>query len=279
MKSSIENKKIVIFGAGGMLGTALLQAFKPYDVHGFDKTQVDITNNNAVFDRINRIKPDVVINSAAYTDVDGCEKNEKHAFDVNGHAVKTIAESCKRINSLLVHISTDYVFDGKEKFYKEDDKPNPISIYGKSKALGEKNLIETLDNYYLIRTSWLFGKNGKNFVDTILKLAREKEELEVVEDQFGKPTYAVDLANKIREMIKTKKEFGIYHITNEGVCSWFQFAKKIVELAKLNARVVPITSEKLNRLAKRPKYSVLSNTKLSSLRQWNLALEDYMSIK
>ena len=148
--------RIAIFGAGGMLGTDLVKTFKYQDVYAFTKTQLDITNKKAVFGKINKIKPDIVINSAAYTDVDGCEKNKRHAFNVNGKAVKVIADACKKNNTPLLHMSTDYVFDGEKKGYKENDKTNPINIYGKSKALGEKYLMETLNNYYLIRTSWLF---------------------------------------------------------------------------------------------------------------------------
>lgn len=274
----MEIIKIVIFGANGMLGTALVKTFKYHDVYAFNKTQVDITNKKAVFDKLNKIKPSIVINSAAYTDVDGCEKNKKHAFNVNGKAVKIIAETCRKNNASLLHISTDYVFDGKKKSYKENDKTNPINVYGKSKALGEKYLMETLDNYYLIRTSWLFGAHGKNFVDTILRLAKEKKELKVVNDQFGRPTYTEDLANKIKEVVETKEPLGIYHITNSMTCTWFEFAKKIVELAKLNTYIKPITSKELDRPAKRPKYSVLLNTKLSPLRHCYSALKDYINV-
>ena len=274
----MEIGKIVIFGADGMLGTALLKTFKYHNVYAFNKKQIDITKKNAVFKKINKIKPNIVINAAAYTDVDGCEKNKKLAFDVNGKAVKTIAEACKKNNALLIHISTDYVFDGKQKSYKENDKTNPINVYGKSKKLGEKYLMQTLDSYYLIRTSWLFGFNGKNFVDTILRLSKEEKELKVVNDQFGRPTYTEDLAKKIREVIERQKPFGIYHITNSGTCTWFQFAKKIIKLKKVSVKVTPIKSTQLNRTAIRPKYSVLLSTKLSPLRHWHYALKDYMSV-
>ncbi len=274
----MEKFKIVIFGANGMLGTSLVKTFKYHNVYAFSKGQADITNKNAVFGRIGKINPDIVINSAAYTDVDSCEKNKKHAFNVNGKAVKIIAQACKKNNASLLNISTDYVFDGKKKNYKENDKTNPINVYGKSKELGEKYLMQTLDKFYLIRSSWLFGFNGENFVDTILRLAKEKKELKVVNDQFGRPTYTEDLTKKIKEVIEKQKPFGIYHITNSGTCTWFQFAKKIVEFAKSESKVKPITSKQLDRAAKRPKYSVLINTKLSPLRHWHYALKDYMGV-
>lgn len=273
------NDRIVIFGAGGMLGTALVKIFKNSNVYAFTKAQVDITSKSRVLAKIREIMPGIVINSAAYTDVDGCERNKELAFNVNGRAVKVIAQACRKNNAIMVHMSTDYIFDGRKKYYKENDKANPISIYGKSKMLGEKSLMETLDNYYLIRASWLFGPNSKNFVDTILRIAKEKKEIKVVNDQFGKPTYAIDLAKKIREVIYGRKAFGIYHITNEGVCNWFEFARKIVQFAKLKTKVLPIKSAQLGRPAKRPEYSALLNTKLQPLRHWSLALREYIGVK
>ena len=272
----METNKIILFGAHGMLGTELTKAFKYHNIYPYSKRQADITKKKRIANLISKIKPDIVINSAAYTEVDLCEKNKRHAFNVNAKAVKTMAEVCKKNNAALLHISTDYVFDGNKKNFKENDKTNPINVYGKSKALGEKYLIETLENFYLIRTSWLFGKNGKNFVDSILNLAKKQKELRVVNDQFGRPTYTEDLAKKIREVIETKKPFGIYHITNSGTCTWFEFAKKIIEFAKLNVEAKPITSKQLNSLAKRPRYSVLLNTKLHPLRHWHSALKYYM---
>ena len=272
----MKTDRIIILGANGMLGTALVKAFKYHNVYALTKQQLDITDKKNVFYQIGKIKPDIVINSAAYTDVDGCEKNRRHAFNVNAKAVRSIAEACKKNSASLVHISTDYVFDGRKKSYRENDMTNPINVYGKSKAFGEKYLMETFGNYYLVRTSWMFGRNGKNFVEAILKLAKEKKELKIVDDQFGRPTFTEDLAEKIREIVEMKKPFGIYHITNSGTCTWFQFAKKIIELAKMSIKVKPITSKELDRPAKRPRYSVLSSARLSPLRHWHSALKDYM---
>lgn len=271
--------KIVIFGANGMLGTNLVKTFKYYDIYAFSKSQVNITNRNVVFNKISKIKPSLVINSAAYTNVDGSEKNRKKAFNVNGEAVKIVAEACKKNKAIMIHFSTDSVFDGRKKGgYKENDEVNPINAYGKSKALGEKYLIETLDNYYLIRTSWLFGGHEENFVNNILKLAKENKELKVVNDQFGRPTYIKDLAENIKEIVTTKKLFGIYHITNSGTTTWFKFAKKIIKLAHLNNQVKQMKLKELDGLAKRPKYSVLLNTKLPTLRHWSSALKEYLGI-
>jgi len=271
--------KIIILGAGGMLGTSLRKAFKHSGMHAFNKSQVDITDKKSVFEKISQIKPHIVVNLAAYTNVDACESNQKLAFDVNGEGVKNIAEACKKNNSSMLHISTDYVFDGKKESYNEDDKTNPINIYGKSKELGEKYLIGTLNNYYLIRASWMFGKNGKNFVDAIVQLAKEKKELRVVDDQHGRPTYTDDLSKQIKNIIEAKNPFGIYHITNSNTCTWFEFAAKIVEIAGIDCAVKPMTSAELDRPAKRPKYSVLANNKLPPLRGWQSALKEYMEIK
>lgn len=271
--------KIVIFGAGGMLGTSLRKILKHPGIHAFNKSQADITDKKYVFEIIREIKPAIVVNLAAYTDVDGCESRQKLAFDVNGEGVKNVAEACKRNNASMLHISTDYVFDGKKESYNEDDKTNPVNVYGKSKEIGEKYLIGALNNYYLIRTSWMFGENGKNFVDTIVQLAKEKKELRVVNDQHGRPTYTEDLSREIKNIIETRKPFGIYHITNSSTCTWFEFAAKIVEIAGVNCIVKPMTSDELDRPAKRPKYSVLANNKLPPLRGWQPALKEYMEKK
>jgi len=270
--------KIIIVGANGMLGHDLVNTFKNYSTYSFNKEELDITKKELLYKKLKIIKPELVINAAAYTDVDGAESNSDLAYEVNAEGVKNLANSCKKNNSILVHISTDYVFDGNKNGYEENEEPNPINIYGKSKYMGEKYLKYVNPRYYLIRTSWLYGNKGKNFVDTILNLAKQKKELKVVNDQFGRSTYTKDLTNKIKEIVETKKPFGIYHITNSGTCTWFQFAKKIVEFAKLESKVKPITSKQLDRAAKRPKYSVLINTKLSPLRHWHYALKDYMGV-
>lgn len=273
--------KILILGAKGMLGHDLVEEFsRKNQVYAFGREDLDLTNKKIVQEKILELKPDIVINSAAYTDVDGCEKNKALCFKVNGYAVGYLASICKKCNALLVHFSTDYVFDGKKKEgYKEEDKPNPINVYGQSKTLGEKELAKFTDKYYLIRSSWLFGKHGKNFVETMLNLAKDRDIIEVVNDQFGKPTYTKDLANRTKEIVEKKKEFGIYHVTNEGTTSWYGFAKKIFELAGIDIEVKPVSTEQFPRPARRPRYSALINTKLPKMRNWDEALKEYLTQK
>jgi dTDP-4-dehydrorhamnose reductase len=262
---ALDSRKTVILGAFGMLGHELQKAF-PYAIaKGRD---LDITNRRSVRSFLQDYHPEIVINAAAYTDVDGCEDNREHAFAVNGEALEHIATACADINAILIHYSTDYVFDGSKKGYIESDEPHPINAYGESKLLGEQNIQKSLDEYRIIRTSWLFGKHGKNFVDTILRLSVEMPAVKVVENQFGKPTYAVDLAYKTREIITLDP--GIYHITNDGICSWYEFASAFIDNA------VPCSSDEFSRKARRPKNSVLINTRTAPMRHWKESLEEYL---
>lgn len=273
-----KSMKILILGAKGMLGHDLVNIFDDYEVFAWDLKVIDITNKKIVQRKILGLKPDIVINAAAYTNVDGCERDKKLCMEVNGYAVGYLALACKTCGAILVHYSTDYVFNGQKKEgYKENDKINPLNTYGESKALGEKELMANTDKYYLIRTSWLYGKHGKNFVDTMLNLALENDTIKVVNDQFGKPTYSKDLAIKTREIIKEKKDFGIYHITNEGTTSWYEFTKKIFELANVKVKVIPVATKQFPRPAKRPHYSALINTKLPKMRNWEEALKEYLT--
>ncbi len=260
--------KTLILGAGGMLGSDLCIVFP--DAVKLTHDDIDIADKKQVIETITRIAPDVVINATAYTDVDGCEgtDNRELAFEVNGKAPSYIAEGCLRVGATLVHFSTDYVFDGSKKEYVESDLTGPINVYGESKLLGEKSIIETMDDYRIIRTSWLFGHYGRNFVETMLKLSGEMETVSVVDDQFGKPTYTADLAHKTAEIIGLAP--GVYHITNEGVCSWYEFASAIID------NVVPCSSNEFVRKAMRPEYSVLVNTKTVPIRHWREALMEYL---
>ena len=262
--------KTLILGAGGMLGTDICSVFP--DAVKLTHDDIDIADKAQVIETIKRVGPDVVINAAAYTDVDGCEDEDKRepAFDINGRAPGYIAQACSLVGAKLVHFSTDYVFDGSKKEYVESDLTGPINVYGKSKLLGEKNIIENMDDYRIIRTSWLFGHHGRNFIETMLKLSEEMDAVKVVNDQFGKPTYTADLARKTAEIIGL--EPGVYHFTNDGVCSWYEFAAAVID------NVVPCSSENFVRKAKRPKYSVLANTKTAPMRHWKEALAEYLNI-
>jgi len=252
-----------------MLGSDLCMVFP--DAVKLTHSDLDITDHDQVLQIIEKIKPQVVINAAAYTDVDGCEDNQDLAFDVNGKAPGYIAKACYCAGATIVHYSTDYVFDGSKEEYLESDSPNLINIYGKSKLLGEENIIENMDDYRIIRTSWLFGIHGNNFIETMLKLSAEMKVVKVVNDQFGKPTYTADIARKTKEVIRVAP--GIYHIVNEGACSWYDFASSIIE------NVVPCSSKEFSRRAKRPKYSVLTNTKTVPMRNWKEALSEYLDIR
>lgn len=262
----VETIKTLIIGASGMLGSDLCRVFT--EAVKLTHKELDITNRDHVLESIRKIRPNVVLNAAAYTEVDGCEENQELAFQVNGHGPGHIAEACSIFGATLVHFSTDYVFDGSKSEYVESDIPNPINMYGHSKLLGENKIIENIDDFRIIRISWLFGINGKNFVETMLRLSREIDAVKVVNDQYGKPTYTMDLANRVREIIELDP--GIYHITNDGVCSWYEFASAIID------NVIPCTSEEFQRKAKRPKYSVLVNTKTRPMRRWEEALTSYL---
>lgn len=282
--------RILITGARGMLGSDLSRIIGSKAKHQVVETditessesfQLDITHEEKVHDFITRAEPEVVINTAGYTDVDGCEKNKELAFSVNAEGVRNLALTCQKSGAFLVHLSTDYVFDGSRGTpYCEDDLPNPLNIYGRSKLQGEIYLRQILGHYLLIRTQWLYGKKGKNFVETILNQAQSKKELRVVNDQWGSPTFTRDLSQAISELIE-RGAGGIYHIVNEGYCNWFEFAQKILELSGNQATLTPISSTGLNRPAPRPSFSVLGTEKLRkdegiALSAWQDALKEYL---
>jgi len=280
--NDLATKKILILGSQGMLGQDLVKIFSGLDLILWDKEEIDITDKVQVETKIKDLKPDIIINCAAYTNVDGCESNMGLATMVNGLAVGYLVDFCQQINAVLVQISTDYVFDGKNQGgYAEDSQAfAPVNVYGASKLLAEKAILGKLEKYYLIRTSWLYGQHGKNFVDTILRSAKEKSELKVINDQFGKPTYTIDLAKQILYILDNDLAFGIYHVTNEtkaGGITWFDFAQKIIGLAGLKVVVKPCTTAEYPLPAKRPAYSAINNTKLPPLRNWEDALKEYLA--
>ena len=279
--------KVLIIGAKGMLGQELAREFggNGYEVMAWDKEEVDITKKEDVNKKISDLKPEIIINAAAYNAVDKIEEGEKEfAEAVNGYAVGNISEVAGAVGAILVHYSTDYVFRGRRvEGYKEEDTPRPQSVYAQSKWLGEQKIKNK--KYYLIRTSRLFGKQAqsegakKSFVDTMLKCAEEKDCLELVDEELSSPTYVLDLARRTREIIEWEKPFGIYHATNAGACTWYGWAKKIFELSGKSVKLIPVPAEKFPRPAKRPKYSILLNTKLPPMRTWEEALADYLKMK
>jgi len=272
--------KILVIGSKGMLGTDLMQGLSKtsYEFIGLDIQDIDITKKEEM-SKIKKENPGIIINCAAYTNVDLAETEKEKCYSVNLGGIKNLVRICKKNKITLVYISTDYVFDGKKEGYDEDDEKNPINYYGKTKSEGEDIIINNLEKYYIIRTSWLFGKNGKNFVETIIKLCKEKEEIKVVEDQIGSPTYTKDLSKGIIEIIKNinKYKCGVYHITNSGKCSWFEFASEIARLTGSRCRINPCTTQEFTRPAKRPKFSMLNNNKTEKLRHWKEALKEYLT--
>ena len=277
--------KVIVFGADGMLGTDVSLRFKKdFEViEGFEK-EIDITDKSSVERFVSFHRPDYVVNCAGYADVDGCESSSDKAFAVNSQGPLNIAMACKDVGARMVHFGTDYVFDGrKDGIYAEDDAVNPISVYGKSKLEGEQNAIKFVKNLYVIRTQWLYGKNGKNFVGTILRKLMDKENLKVVNDQIGSPTYTADLAQAVTKILEVNPEFGVYNVVNEGYVSWYEFARKIAEIRGVDdVEIGPVSSGQFPRPASRPKNSRLNTAKFIRstgfrMRRWEDALREFMT--
>ncbi len=276
--------KILITGSNGMLGHDLIKVLEENNelILTTSKT-FDITDKKQTMDYICDTKPDIVINSAAYTDVDGCEQNQDLAYVVNGDGVRNLALACREIDCPLVHISTDYVFDGSARDpIAEDGEIGPISVYGKSKLKGEEAILEILDKYFIVRTAWLYGINGRNFPKTMLELAQNHSEITVVYDEVGTPTYTPDLAYGISQLIETDY-YGTYHLTNSGSCSWCEFARYIFEIADKDVKVIPVTASEFARPAPRPSYSVLNNKQwvengFKPLRNYKEAIKEYIEL-
>ncbi len=261
--------KVMIVGATGLLGKALMREWSGDEILGLGSRDLDIRDVAQVQKTVKKIDPEWIVLSAAYTDVDGCESKPELALSVNRDGVVNVAEAARDVGSKLLFLSSDYVFDGRKTSpYDMDDARNPQSIYGRSKAEAEVKLLATLPSCCIARTSWLFGTGGKCFPDTILKLAASRPTLDVVDDQRGCPTYAVDLARAIIALCR-KGASGIVHVTNAGECSWFEFAQEIVKSAGLATEVRPVSSQQMARPAPRPAYSVLSAT---SLRRYGIEM-------
>lgn len=274
--------KLLSTGSHGLLGTNILSMLeRSFTVIPYDIEEWDITDTDAGERVIADIRPQVILNLAAYTNVDDCEDCLGFADRVNAEAAGIVAKLCNDHNIKFFHISTDYVFDGeKDSPYTEDDMPNPASVYGFSKLSGERKVLANCPDATIIRTQWLYGHGGVNFISKITKIARETGMAEVVNDQTGSPTYTKDLAEPIRLLIE-KNKTGIYHVANGGSCTWFDFAREIFSRLHIDVALKPISSEQLNRKAKRPRHSVFDCSKLSRetghhMRTWQDALHDYL---
>ncbi|MFA4930485.1 MAG: dTDP-4-dehydrorhamnose reductase [Patescibacteria group bacterium] len=275
--------RIVIIGAKGMLGQELAKVFQTYKPLLWDRDEIDITDQHLVDAKIGQIRPEMVINAAAYNDVDGAENNEPLAMSINGLAVGYLANAVHAYKGILVHYSTDYVFKGDNKNgYKESDVPNPQSVYARSKLAGEQAFQHSGVAGYVVRLSRLFGKPAigerakKSFVDTMLQLAKTRRSLNVVNEEASSPTYAPDLALRTKYIMENKLPNGIYHVTNSGSCTWYEFAKEIFAQSKNNVTIVPVSGSDFPRPAARPSHSILINTKLPPLRTWQEALQEYL---
>ena len=294
--------KILIIGAKGSLGSQLaLVLGNNYRLLLWDKEDLDITDQESLENKITEHKPGIIINTAAYNAVDKCEEDEEEfvlAKMLNGTAVGYLADIALKLDAVLIHFVSDYVFGGytngtnqkrimKQGGYKENDNPCPVNKYGESKLLGENEILKRRDRglkYYLIRTSKLFGPKGEtelakpNFFDMMLKLTKERDELDIVNEEMSCFTYTYDLAKAIKELMENKKPYGIYHIVNSGPCTWHDAAVELFKMADINIKVNPVSSDKFSRPAKRPKYSVLLNTKLPKLRNWQEALNECLNL-
>ena len=278
---------VLVTGANGQLGQAIKFVAGNYPKIDFvfcSSSDLDITNNENCETVFKTIKPDFCINTAAYTAVDKAELESEKAHLINCIGSKNLAESCKKANAKLIHISTDFVFDGSKKEpYNEADLPNPKGVYGRTKLEGEKAIQEAFDAYFIIRTSWVYSQFGNNFMKTMLRLASERTSLSVVNDQIGTPTNAVDLANAILKIVESKTsndQYGIYNFSNEGQCSWFDFAKKIFEINEVKIELNPIPTTQFPTPAERPKYSVLDKTKIKTtfgiaIQSWEDSIKKY----
>lgn len=274
--------KILVTGANGQLGQDVVKVLSlNHVVYGFGREQLDFTNESQCFEVLETLKPDIVIHCGAYTAVDLAETEEDLAYKINAFGTRNLAVASEKVGAKLCYISTDYVFDGTgTKPYREYDNTNPQSIYGKSKRAGE-HLVQTLSTkYFIVRTSWVYGLYGANFVKTMLKLAQDRDSLKVVNDQFGSPTYTVDLANFLEQLIQTER-YGIYHASNSGVCSWFEFANAIFEESGKKMFVEPCSTEEFPRPAPRPRYSAMEHMSIRAngfedLRPWREGLQAFL---
>lgn len=276
--------KILVTGANGQLGQELVRFPAPpeLEIVGLGREELDVTDPGQCRNAMLTYKPDVVIHCAAYTKVDQAESEPEEAYRVNGEGTRNAVVAAEQIGAKFVYISTDYVFDGRAITpYREDDRPNPLSVYGRTKLAGEEFVSSLSSRHFIVRTSWVFGKYGSNFVKTMLKLAEERDSVKVVNDQIGSPTYTLDLAGFLFDLVKTG-HYGVYHASNTGACSWYEFAKAIFAEKGLDVRVEPCSTAEFPRPAMRPAYSVLDHGAIRAngfepLRPWREALRHYLA--
>ena len=275
--------KVLVTGVGGQLGYDVIKELEERNIDciGADRAEFDITDYEAAYEFIADYMPDIIIHCSAYTAVDKAEDEPELCYLVNTVGTENIAKICKEIDAKMVYISTDYVFDGtKDGYYEVDDLPNPINVYGETKLAGERKVQEIVQKYFVVRISWVFGTNGNNFVKTMLRLGKERSVLNVVADQVGSPTYTVDLAPLLVDMIQTDK-YGVYHITNEGECTWAEFAEEIFKIASMDVKVNHVKTAEYPTKAKRPMNSRLDKTELehsgfNKLALWKSALRKFL---
>jgi dTDP-4-dehydrorhamnose reductase len=275
--------RYLVTGSNGLLGTYLLEflRYKKEEAVGWDLPAHDVTEVEKTINGIHQVGPDVIFHLAAWTDVDGCEADVARATSVNFHGAWAVALGAAELRCKVVYISTDYVFDGRAgRAYREDDAPHPLSVYGRSKLMGENAVAKVCRRRFIVRTSWLYGGRGRNFVDTVRKKASEVPRLQVVNDQAGSPTYARDLCRPLWELAASER-FGTYHLTNSGHCTWFDLAVEVIRLAGADCAVEPISAAAANRPAPRPAFSVLENRNFrrgfgKELRSWQDALQSYL---
>ena len=274
--------KVLVTGANGMLGQDLCPILEDADfideIVETDIENLDITNELQVKKVIKDISPDIVIHCAAYTNVDKAEDETELARKINVIGTENVARVCNTIGATMILISTDYVFDGaKKEKYQPNDEPKPLNVYGNTKLEAEKAVQKICDKYYIVRTSWLYGHHGKNFVETMINLASDNKEIKVIDTQIGCPTWTVDLSEALCELIEEEPEYGIYHICGSGETSWYNFAKEIFKITNINAKLLPCGDEEYKTKAKRPKYSVMENNGVCE--NWKKSLKSYLALR
>lgn len=276
--------KVLIIGSGGNLGQELMRVYSDLQPIGWSRTDLDITDEQAVWAKINELRPNLIYNAAAYNDIDAAEGDRVTADLVNGYAVGYIAKAAKSAGATLIHFSSGMVFDGEDNVgYTEDDIPAPINAFGRSKLLGEMEAQENTDNFYIIRTSNLFGnsynKKKKHFVDSVIEQSASGQTINAIDDELSNPTYTLDLAQATRALVEDAKDFGVYHIINTGSTNHFELAKNVLASKNIKAVLAPVKGITTSRIARRPQYEILKNTKFLELRPWTEALREYLSQK